>query len=226
MAEAGGLLYSMGGFLNGTTITATLNCYNPATNTWSSKTAMPAVRTYHVAVSYGGNIYVIGGSSSVATNNTFATNYMYTPGTNAWTTKASMSVARTFAAAAVLNNKIHVLGGYKSDDTYTTAHEVYNPATNTWSTAAAMPIAMDSHAAIVASGRMYIIGGSPDALNFQYDPATDSWVKLESANEPRWGGATGYINGSIYLAAGYAGAPIATVEAYPLPLSVFHHEKN
>jgi N-acetylneuraminic acid mutarotase len=227
MAETGGLIYAFGGFHNGIGTTLTVNtCYNPSTNSWSSKTALPAARAYHSAVSYGGNIYVIGGASGVSTTTAVATNYMYTPGTNSWTTKASMTVARTGPATAILNSKIHVLGGYKADNTYTAVHEVYNPAANTWSTAAAMPVAIDGHGAVVASGKLYIMGGSPEAVNYQYDEATDSWVKLENAITPRAAAASGYINGSIYLASGYAGGSIASVEAYPLPLSVFHHEKN
>jgi len=82
----------------------TIEEYNPATNTWTAKSADTYSYNYGMAASVNGNIYFIGGESSVITGS----NKQYSPGENSWTAKASMPTPRRSAAAAVSNNKIYL----------------------------------------------------------------------------------------------------------------------
>lgn len=61
-AESGGLVYVIGG-LNPTTGTAlaSVDIYDPVTNSWSAGTPMPTARWSLAATSMGGKIYVVGG---------------------------------------------------------------------------------------------------------------------------------------------------------------------
>lgn len=225
MAEMGGVIYSIGGQLSGGGPTATTTGYTVATNAWAAKTAMPVAKTFLTAASTGSAIYAIGGSTTLSEAGSVATNYMYNGST--WTTKQAMPTARCNIASVYENGKIHVFGGLLTSGAVSTLHEVYNVSANTWSTAAALPIGMNLPNAFHADGKIYVI--CQDGLGFyQYDTATDSWVKLENPQTPRYAGAAGYINGYMYLAQGYnnSAGTIATVEAYPVPKSVYYHEKN
>lgn len=226
MAEMGGVIYSIGGQLSGGSPTATTSGYTVSSNTWIAKTAMPVAKTWLTAVSTGSAIFAIGGSTTLASSGAVATNYMYNGST--WTTKLAMPTARSNIASVYENGKIHVFGGVLVDGSISTAHEVYNVSANTWSTtSAALPIAMNLPNAFYVDGKIYVV--CQDNLGFyQYDIATDSWVKLQNPPTPRYAGGAGYINGYMYITQGYnnSAGTIASVEAYPVPKSIYFHEKN
>ena len=228
LAETGGYLFAIGGYQSGTTITANIYRYDPTRNTWASKHALPAVRESHAAFSYGGKIYIMGGTSTGAASGAVATNYMYDPSTGAWTTKTAIPVARTNMPAVALGSKIYLIGGVLTDGSYSTTLYVYDPSANSWSTAASLPAGMNAHAAMVASGKIYVVTDFPSNLHYQYDPDTDTCIKLTTPNTDRYAGVYGYINGNIYIADGYSNAvgTTGTVEAYPTPTSAYYHLKN
>ena len=107
-----GKIYAIGGVLDFPfrTYTGSVEEYDPATDTWTTKTPMPAARGFHAASVVNGKIYVIGGSGS--SQNTFScTVEEYNPATDTWTTKFPMPVARNDLSACAVNGKIYVLGG-------------------------------------------------------------------------------------------------------------------
>jgi N-acetylneuraminic acid mutarotase len=225
MAEMSGIIYSIGGQLSGGGPTAVTTAYTVSSNAWSTKASLPVAKTWLSAVSTGSSIFAMGGSTSLAASGIVATNHVFN-GTS-WTAKASMLTARGSMALIYENGKIHALGGQLADGSISSLHEVYNVAGNSWSTATALPIPMNMPNAFYVDGKIYVI--CQDGLGFyQLDIATDSWVKLENAPTPRYAGGAGYINGSMYLTQGYNNSlgTIATVEAYPIPKSIFYHEKN
>ncbi len=65
-AAVGGIFYAIGGRNKsigapcGTAVCSAVEAYNPATNTWSTKTAMPTARAGIGAAVVGGKIYVVG----------------------------------------------------------------------------------------------------------------------------------------------------------------------
>jgi N-acetylneuraminic acid mutarotase len=93
---------------NGTFPTRTLDVYDPATNTWSTKTPMPIGRFHGAGRVINGKLYVAGGSN--------ATTYdlpvvVYDPATNTWATKAKMITPRVDLALAVLSGRLYAVGG-------------------------------------------------------------------------------------------------------------------
>lgn len=225
MAETGGYFYATGGQQNITTMSDAITKYDPSLDTWTGGlTPMPTAKARHASVAYGGKIYAIGGTVNYASSGSDTTNYVYTPGTDSWADKAGLPVARCNLAAVVLNNKIHVIGGLMPGDVVSDAHDVYDPSNDTWTTAAPLPIPMDAHGAVVADGKIFVVGYTAGGPHYQYDPGTDSWVKLNSPVTPRANFAMGYISGKIYVSCGYGAG--GSTEAYPLPKSVFYHEKN
>jgi len=75
-----GLIYAIGG--NSGSNIVTVEAYNPATNTWTTRASMPTGRVGLGAASAGGLIYAIGGDSSTGTQLT--TVEAYSAASNLW----------------------------------------------------------------------------------------------------------------------------------------------
>ena len=189
--------------------------YDPATNIWTVKAAMPTPRSRFAAAAVNGKIYAIGGIGGEATNEVFD------PATNTWAAKAAMPTARVDAAAAVVDGKIYVMGGQE-----TTAGakvlktvQVYDPIDDTWTRTADMPTARHSFAAVATNGKIYAIGGyaavtdivgplamyRPDRLlasTEAYDPSTDGWMPMAALPSARTVLAAAEVDGKIYTIGG------------------------
>jgi hypothetical protein len=109
----GSKIYIIGGFYYDAVNTNEV--YDPATDTWATKTAMPVRK-------YGGTrenpvindiIYVTHGLGYIGTWNWGfqTTNYAYDPATDSWQQKASGIHARDGVQCGVINNKLYVVGG-------------------------------------------------------------------------------------------------------------------
>jgi hypothetical protein len=151
--------YAIGGVDNNGTPLATVEAYNPTTNTWSYVASLPQTLYSESAVSDGaGHIYTFGG---VGANGTIINNvYRYTIATNTWDQVAPLQVGvRDSAAVLASNGLIYVLGGTTSAGATATV-ESYNISTNTWNVETSLPQAMSSEAATVDSlGRIEVLGG-------------------------------------------------------------------
>src|SRR6516162_3863493 len=151
--------YAIGGQNNNGTPMATVEAYNPTTNTWSYVAALPQTLYSESAVSDGaGHIYTFGGvgASGTIINNV----YRYTIATNTWDQVAPLQVGvRDSAAVLGSNGLIYVLGGTTTAGATATV-ESYNISTNTWNVETSLPQAMSSEAATVdALGRIEVMGG-------------------------------------------------------------------
>ena len=181
---------------------------------WTSKTALPSDRRYHVAVSVNSKIYVIGGVVS----NYLASVDEYDPTTNSWTSKASMATARQAPAGVAVNGKIYVFGGYNGTSGVLSSVEEYDPTSNSWTTKASMPTARQQMAAAVVNNKVYVIGGiNGGVLSVveEYDPATNNWVAKASMPTARFSLGAATVENKIYA---IGGAPssgyLTTVEEY------------
>ena len=147
-----GIVYAVGG-AGWSTVLATVEAYDPATNTWTTKAPMPTARRTAVGV-VNGTLYAVGGWSG----SWVATVEAYDPATNTWTTKAPMPTARDAVAVGVANGILYAVGGLARTGWVGTV-EAYDPATNTWTTKAPMPTARGWVGVGVANGILYAVGG-------------------------------------------------------------------
>jgi len=147
--------------VSGSTALAVNEEYDPVTDQWSPKLAVPVATTGPASAVVNNKVYVIGG----VTSGFVGTNEEYNPATNGWTTKAPMPTAREVAGstAAVVNNRVYIIGGLGVNYIILPNNEEYNPATNTWTIKAGMPTARRTHAMTAVNNKIYAIGG------------TDSW---------------------------------------------------
>jgi len=215
-AVVNGKIYVIGGlmsepsFLNAESIAA-VEEYDPATDTWTRKTDMPAPRGYL----YGSHpvldekIYVIGGGNRGQAM--IARVDVYDPATDTWTRVADMPTARLAMARAAWNGKIYVFGGLTgrlpTPRITVNVTEVYDPQIDMWAEAAPMPRGVWEHSALVVEDKIYVIGGA-SAQNAErilqvYDPRTDTWTDATPFPSNVRGFSASFLCNEIYVFGGW-----------------------
>jgi len=200
----------MGGVTN--TATDVHEMYDPSTDSWTTKAAMPAAVSGHGLEAVNGKIYVRIPSYYI---------YEYDPSTNTWTSKYSVGAVEHFAAEAPdpANGKVYFIGGVYST-TYYQSCEEYDPSANTLTGKADMTYARAYlDAGSPGNGKIYAVAGynanGDLTYNEQYDPSTNTWTTKAS---PSLGGRGPAVEGCcnrLYKAGGlYGGAYRDEVEEY------------
>ncbi len=189
---------------------STVEEYDPATDTWTTKSPMPTSRGFHSANVVDGRIYVIGGSPRGPDQSLVRTVEVYDPTTDTWTTKGDMPRGIGAGFSSEVDGKIYVFGGYGG------ARRVdeYDPATDTWTRKSDMPtssrIALSTSA---LDGKIYAIGGYvpgvsgyPGVTTVEvYNPATDNWwTEVPDMPTGRFGPRSSVVDGKIYVIGGMA----------------------
>lgn len=211
--QYGGKIYVVGGCSSSTpaqfyNAVATLEVYDPATDTWERLTSMSIPRIGPAVASLNGKIYVFGGFN----RDTWSANdsvEVYDIATNIWTTGASIPTPRSWMKAVVLDNKIYVIGGVGYG--YMQDVEVYDPTIDTWEIKSPiLPRERYLHAVIAYNGKIYVIGGDSYEYGYdevwndiqEYDPITDIWAKKSPMPDSATGLDAVAINGKIYVFGG------------------------
>lgn len=227
LAEAGGLIYGVGGFSGGFPFwyaQATVFVYDPRADRWSTGPALPVARAEGVVANVNGKIYAIGGRAAATPGASHFNDHADTaradvlnPVTGQWTRTADAPSARNSAAAAVIDAKIYVVGGRQAlkepDGSLRQVNvatlEVYDPASDHWEVKAPMPQARGGLAAAAHGGRLYVFGGEqwvPDKKVFAeawaYDPGEDKWSELPPLPTPRHGLGAATVDDRIFLIGG------------------------
>jgi N-acetylneuraminic acid mutarotase len=142
--------------------------YDPATNTWETKSTMPTARNHAAAGVVNGKIYVIGGRIGAAFI-TRASNVdiveEYDPKTDQWgALKSPMPGGpRSASGWGTHNGIIYVVGGEsRTGEANTTFRrvEAYDAAKNTWTTLPSMAFHRHGLAADVLNGRLHAVSGN------------------------------------------------------------------
>jgi N-acetylneuraminic acid mutarotase len=119
----GGKLFVAGGNNAAQAATRRLDVYDPATNTWSTKTALPSARVATGAAVVGGKLYVVGGRNGTSYLDAVVA---YDAVTDSWTKRAPMITPRAALGAGAVGGRIYAIGGRNSSDVYV-VNERYTP---------------------------------------------------------------------------------------------------
>jgi N-acetylneuraminic acid mutarotase len=221
-----GRIYAIGGRAGGQFF-ATVDVYNPVTDTWAKKADMPMGRNNLSTCVVGGKIYAVGGTGRGSIGPT-AIIEEYDPATDTWTRKADMPAERWNLYTSVVNGKIYAIGGYHRGGSGLgpTTVEEYDPVTNTWRSRADMPTGRSGLATSAVGGKIYAIGGrtwdnlTSRATYFptveEYDPVTDTWTRRTDMPTARADLSTSVVDGKIYAIGGESDEVpfLSTVEVY------------
>lgn len=219
VATVNGKLYLIGGFGEGGSILASVEEYDPATNTWRFVAPLPRGLHHTAAAVVGSSIYVVGGFSALAFN-AQSTVYRYDTAIDRWTRVADLPKPRGALGAVTIDGKIYAVGGLPGGRDLT----VYDPATDTWTELPPMPTPRDHLAAVAARGILFVAGGRfPANTNaFEcYEPGPQRWTMLPPMPTARAGIAGAELNDRIYVFGGEgnpatANGTFAEVESFDL----------
>jgi N-acetylneuraminic acid mutarotase len=118
-----GKVYVIGGYDGNGNSTATVQVFNPTTDTWASANSIPFAVNHNAAAVAGGNLYSFGAGAGEV--------FVYNPNNNSWVARASSHYVHSqTAAVGVISNKIYVAGGAGTPSQREL--EVYDPVANTW----------------------------------------------------------------------------------------------
>ena len=194
-------IYCIGGFTkvnttNGGYLQQATNVnevYDPATDTWSTKSPMPTARAYLQANAVDGKIYLLGGRDNAALNEA------YDPVNDSWTTKSAIPSTDYFYGSAVIGNTIYAFVGTENRTAgFKSKTDIYDTLTDSWSSRASVSIGWGSKVAatngVLAPRRIFVMSGwaematHPDGTGSQpymgdpakgnqiYDPENDVWA--------------------------------------------------
>lgn len=190
-------------------VTGLNEVYDPKTNTWETKMAMPTPRA-DVSVSVvNGKIYVIGGFETDLKS--YGKVEVYDPSNDSWTSETLMLNPVSNCASATVDDTIYLFGG--EEDAFGSGEQLeytqaYNTQTKIWSYKQSNPSKLLTPVAVVTSGlfapkRIYVIDYHK---NHVYDTETDSW---SSATPAKWGNerfGLAIVDDLIYQVGGGSGS--------------------
>ncbi|MGD6933923.1 MAG: Kelch repeat-containing protein [Candidatus Bathyarchaeia archaeon] len=186
-------------------VTGVNEVYDPATDTWTSKTDMPTPRVGLTAAVFENKIYVFGGNSNVTE--------VYDPATDTWTTKASMPVKPGLrmiwsCTSAVVNGKVHVFGAFP----YSASNQVYDPTSDSWSfeapivqgylLAAAVSIGSAEGILVFGVDSTWWDAGPPNFTSLTWASSQDCWRVTSLMPTPRVNFALAAIGDTVYVIGG------------------------
>lgn len=104
---------------------ATVEEYDPATDTWTAKADMLTVRGIHTSGVVNGRIYVIGGAE--APFKLTPEVYKYDPMKDRWESAANIPTPRIYLSASEVNGRLYAIGGQTMNQPVLTLVEEYTP---------------------------------------------------------------------------------------------------
>lgn len=196
------------GGVQGGTIFASAEIYDPATGTFSPTGAMTTARYVASAVRLNnGKVLVAGGFNF--TDGTLGSAELYDPVTGTFTATGSLAVARDVNSQAALlpDGRVLIAGGYNDDGPLASA-EVYDPALGTFSPTGSLAQPRGDHVLVaLPDGRVLVVAGfGPSDYAVQaeiWDPATGVFSATGSLSHPRANPtATVLADGRVLVAGG------------------------
>ena len=141
--------------------------YDPATNTWKTKTPMPTPRNHVALGAINGKIYVAGGrvgAPYISLGSDVSLVEVYDVAKDSWvaTLPQRMPTARSGVGFGVFGGRLLVAGGEWQDSVTQTAFrafEAYNPETDTWQSMPSLEIARHGVASAVVGDKFIVVSG-------------------------------------------------------------------
>jgi hypothetical protein len=109
-AEVGGKLLVIAGRWFPSGNLATVEEYDPATDTWTTRASLPTARSGLTSATLDGRVHVTGGED-LGTSDTFPQHEVYDPAAGSWATFPPLPTSRHGIPSAVLGGRWYVFGG-------------------------------------------------------------------------------------------------------------------
>lgn len=206
-----GKLY-VAGFLRGSSLSTAdgrVFAYDPGTNEWSPRSAMPpgTERGSACSATLGAKLYVFGGAS----RSTMPDASAYDTVTDTWEDLTFMPELREHCVAAAVDGVIYIVSGRNGGITGIAPQSfAYYPEVDRYEERAAIPTPRGGTAGALIYGHIFVFGGegNPDTTSglFEqieaYDPSNDAWRSYPAMTIPRHGFGAAALHDRIYLPGG------------------------
>lgn len=143
-------------------VLATVEAYDPLSNTWSRRAAMPTRRDAVRVGVVAGTMYAVGGIGADGGLNYSSAVEAYDPLTDSWSARASARAARAYDYVGNVAGRLHFFGGDDATGSSSTV-DAYDPAADSWSAAPPLPEGGSAVAGIV-NGVMYLVDVFPPSV--------------------------------------------------------------
>jgi non-specific serine/threonine protein kinase len=204
-----GRIFVIGGLTgehNAASATPKVEVYDPAINTWTAAPDLPVALHHPMAVSYGGELVVIGGWIPDGPDLTAETSgRVFALRGGEWVELPSLGHPRAAGAVAVVAGRLIVVGG-QADGELVAPTEVFDG--QEWEDAAPIPTPRE-HLAAASDGRsLYAVGGRELAADKNsgalesYDPVADEWKRLPSMPTPAGSLGAAIVRGNLVTVGG------------------------
>jgi len=162
-------------------VTATVEQYHPASDTWATLAPKPIPVADVSAAVIGGWIYVPGGLTSTGA----VTDVLeaYDPRGNRWEQRASLPVALSAYALVAFEGRLYLFGGWDGHGYVATVY-AYDPSRDQWTNQTPMPTARGYPGAAVTGDKIYVMGGTDGTQTLA---VTEAYVpEAEARGENPW----------------------------------------
>jgi len=140
--------------------------YDPRTDSWTPRKALPGARDHVGCVAWQGRIHVIGGRFNTFEYNT-TLHHVYLPERDTWELRAPMPSERSGHGLVAYRNRLYAMGGeggfiIKGVPQQARVYgqmESYDPASDSWHRHAPMPTPRHAVAAVAIGDWVYVAGG-------------------------------------------------------------------
>ncbi|MDD3172086.1 MAG: kelch repeat-containing protein [Herbinix sp.] len=187
---------------------------------------LPVSLVSHVSVSYGNDLYLIGGVSNNGV-------YKYNTITKSWSTVASTTSATAYGTGCVYNGKIYVVGGRTGTSARSPTVKsifVYTISSNTWTTITT-PDGFAEGAMELYNGKLYILYGVQyntfSSVKYTstvhiYDIAGNTWTTGATLPKQKKGCRSIIVDDNIYIFGGSGDTmTVADVHVYNITRNEF-----
>lgn len=222
VATDGEQVYVLGGVDGDGRNVRTLEAYDPATETWSSRAAWPDPGISYV-LPLGDEICTLAGYEDLEEplRNEL---WCYHPIEDTWRQGPSLPDTYSSTYPAVLDGRIYVLGGTTVTETSAIRPvdwaRAYDPELDEWVELAPLPAPRGLMAVVPAQGRLHLVGGYDDyeldplretpeeRLMLAYDPDGDEWSLAPQMPHSRWLFAADNVGDRVAVIMGLGNAPV------------------
>jgi len=174
LAVADGWILAIGG-RTPEGVTAVMEAYDPARDTWVPRRAKPTPVAYAAAAAIGAHVYVPGGCDAEGTPTQAVE--VYDALSDSWDKVRPLPEPRCAYALGLLDGRIYVFGGWDGEQYVATTY-IYDPQADAWTEGPAMEPKRGFAAAASLEGHLYVVGGYDGDRELTtctvYDPAANT----------------------------------------------------
>jgi N-acetylneuraminic acid mutarotase len=198
-----GKIYAFGGAHGhdvSSTDVARVDCYDPATDSWTRLPDMPSPRSHAELGAFvlNNRVIMIGGRNNTASINTMPDVSEFDPASNTWVALPPLPVSLVSCGAKAVGNKIVVANGGQNYDTLPINQTRTGVLDESWFTGPSMPTPFSEIAGGVISNKLFVLGFATNATAI-YDLATATWSLGAARTYPYDHHCADVYNGKLYV---------------------------